>query len=410
MLKAFFAASSIGIFLFFFFLTPKVNAAVWCQCCSGPDCSNIIGSCEDTDRNDGRPSCCGDIGGNDNYTSGCQDTSGGGGDGGGGGTTTTPKKECWETCTTSSQCRSPFVCALAGDSKNRCIYPGMPNDQTCRQLPVCNSVCNTTDACGSISHVVKLVNKPISSTKNVMVLDGVLEDNVTYEQNSSRFTYSPGWAGINSPNFRYSGGSLSFSSKAGDWVSFTSTSKKLKVMSSTSHTASQIEVYVDDVLIKTENRTPTGIEGSYSAPFEVVLESQDNGYTCYTDTSTTPSKSYCRLGENPTDPTCSVVNFQCTGVTKTPSQPKVGDNVVYTMNPVTSSSVPGTNITYHGKCEVKSGATILSSFNLSPSTSKVNEFQPFKVMQANTAYACMFRYCYLANGSNALTCSPWGQQ
>lgn len=307
--------------------------------------------------------------------------------------------ECYESCTSNAQCRSPFVCG-ATSTGNRCIYPGYPADSTCRQLPLCNSTCNTSDGCGFINHTVRFVPK-FTSNNIYFVFDEILDDNVSYANPSPRLTFSGSWSFVNNRNWPDSVGafhSLAISPGGNNAEAvFTTTSKKIKYYTTVGPQQVDVDVYVDGQLRTTiPGNSATwdgmGVPGGAASLFEINVETTDNGYGCF--------NNVCRLSSDPTNPAC----LTCQGVTRNIANPKFGDSVVYTLAVANPNESLGRNVNYKGKCDVfRSGSTTaVRSFDL---VANGNTFAPFTINEAGSSYQCKFQYCYTDNRDNVEYCT-----
>lgn len=200
------------------------------------------------------------------------------------GSTVVPAAICGEKCIVNEDCSSGLTCykldlfsvcrnpqnltnaecaaaASSVPSSSPSTKPGTvatptpPAGCTYQQVQCIQAPCNPILVCPSPtpvpgqavgSHVVKLVNKPTGTATMYMDFDAIVEDGVTTQETSSRFTYSGTWTTGSSVSLN--GGTNRFTGTSGGSVQFTTTAKSLIVYSTKQSNMGSIDVYVDGVL------------------------------------------------------------------------------------------------------------------------------------------------------------------
>lgn len=133
--------------------------------------------------------------------------------------TGTMNASCGMPCRASSDCASGAQCTTIAPANSQVIQRG-------------------------VSHMIKLVNKPSSSTANYFIFDGVILDGSTVQE-SQLALYTGTWA--NNPSAGYSGGNAKFTTQDGASIEFGTTASTLTLISVTHPNVGNVDVYIDDV-------------------------------------------------------------------------------------------------------------------------------------------------------------------
>lgn len=111
---------------------------------------------------------------------------------------------------------------------------------------------NRSKAASDGTYEIKLVNRPVGSANNYFLFDGIVENGLTIQQDSDRFTYAgAGWTRNGALAFA-SGGSASYTGTSGDSVTFRTTASQVVLniyKNATNYGA--FDVYIDGSLRQT---------------------------------------------------------------------------------------------------------------------------------------------------------------
>ncbi|HSW90341.1 MAG TPA: hypothetical protein VLH19_05750 [Patescibacteria group bacterium] len=127
---------------------------------------------------------------------------------------------------------------------------------------------------------VKLVNKPLSGTQNLFYFSGIVENGTTTRQGSTRFTYTGTWTNVTS--LVYSGGAKQ-SNAGGEYVSFTTTSPSISIMTDQRNTRGSFDVYVNGVF--SQNITMNSGSTTTTAYSPVISTPLSTGTVPYSEKS-----------------------------------------------------------------------------------------------------------------------------
>jgi hypothetical protein len=196
--------------------------------------------------------------------------------------------------------------------------PGTACSASCTASAVCNDTCSSDTQCNT--HQVTL-RCEISGTRRYCGLDAIIENGVTIEETSSRFTKAALWRVSTSPSF--SGGTEIYASDNGATISFTTSADSITLVQSKTTNRGVFAVLIDGKVQPTKidqynattlfkNNAPIDLRGLDSPPL-----------ACTNNT--------CRLVSDPTNTTCAV----------TPSTPTPAPKVTISSTIETDPSLTG---------------------------------------------------------------------